>query len=282
MSEGRISRHLSVEQAKHLMVVVSKSDSDAISRGLDALRYGDEGALDGHPLAERGSQGVASLLRTVAGCVSGTPMAAHIVRLAMDAKALADTNPQASCLLASYALHPVEDLWRDANTINDLELDQVARSHGHPHRLRMLRSAKVPLWALEELRVMPPETLWAITPETLVDLAEVSELQGFGRDDLVAQAAGILCLLRILSVLAAAPSDVIELLQLLDLSNDEATVLPALYLQRERVPARACRPPGALVLAQPQVPRAPGRAVPRRPNVEGRCRLRQRGGRLIA
>ncbi|MFF9091478.1 hypothetical protein ACF1BE_35045 [Streptomyces sp. NPDC014991] len=282
MREGRISRYLSVEQAKHLMVAVSKSDSDAISRGLVALRYGVDGALDGHPLAVRGSQGVASLLHTVASRVSGTPMAAHIVRLAMDAKALADTNPQASCLLASYALHPVEELWRDADTVNDLELDQVARSHGHPHRLRMLRSAKVPLWALEELLAMPPEMLWVITPETLVELAEVSELQGLGRDELVAQAAGILCLFRILSVLAAAPSEVIELLQLLDLGNDEAAAMSASYLQRKRAPARACRPPGALVLAQPRVPRAPGRAVPRRSNVEGRCRLRQRGGRLIA
>ncbi|MFF4941964.1 hypothetical protein [Streptomyces rubiginosohelvolus] len=280
MREG--PRYLSVQQAKHLMVAVSKSDSHAISKGLMALRYGADGALDEHPLAARGSQDMASLLRTVAGYVSGTPLAAHVARLAKDAKSLADINPQASCLLASYALHPIEDLWREADTINDLELDQVARSHGHPHRLRMLRSANVPLWALEELRAMPPETLWAIAPETLVDLAEVSEIQGLGRDDLVAQAADVLCLLRILSVLASAPSEVIELLQLLDLGNDEADASFPLYVQHKQAPARACRPPGALVLAEPRVPRAPGHAVPRRPPVEGRCRLRQRGGRLIA
>ncbi|WP_143676473.1 hypothetical protein [Streptomyces sp. EAG2] len=280
MGKVRISKYLSIQQAKQLKAAVPESDYGAIGEGVDVLRYG--GVLDnGHPLAELGDQGRIDFLHAVAARIPGTPVAAHIARMAAQVAMLAD-RPEVSCLLAYYALCPVEDLWRETVDITGLDLEQAVRSHGHPHRLRMLQAANVPLWALEELQGMPAEALWAITPETVVDLAEVSELPGLGLDELIAQAAGTLRLLRVLSLLSAGSSHLIELLQLLDVGNDETDEVPASPIHDVQVSVRVCRPPGALALAEPRVPRAPGRVVPRRPAVEGRDRLRPRGGRLIA
>jgi hypothetical protein len=51
MGKVRISKYLSIQQAKQLMAAVPESDYGAIGEGVDVLRYG--GVLDNvHPLAE--------------------------------------------------------------------------------------------------------------------------------------------------------------------------------------------------------------------------------------
>jgi hypothetical protein len=126
------------------------------------------------------------------------------------------------------------------------------------------------------------DDLGQMTARELVMLAGHASPKVGGRD-LLMEAEAALGLLRTLAVLDVEPGAWNELLSRLAARLEAAE--DASQVGEFVVPPRPCHPPGELVMAQPQIPRAPGCAVPRRSSDRGRRRLRKcggRGGRLAA
>lgn len=279
---------LSVRQARRMMRVLTRADAEAMCRGRNELVYGLNGVPESHPLAAMEPEKRAELVLSVSQRIPDERVAASFRRIAEDIRALGDRHTAASCHLAGIVLEVVWVLWGSVERIGDLEAEQQERIRWHPRRIRMLDSAEVPLWVLGSLQGMSTADLRTLTPEVLLALAGLEDVDSPDRHDgrLLSEARAALRVMRVLALLGAEPPCLNELLVLLAVSirggHDDTS---SSAVQDVSLPARLCHPPGELVLAEPQVPRAPGCAVFRRSIDRDRHQLHKcgaRGRRLTA
>ncbi|MFD9118833.1 hypothetical protein [Streptomyces bottropensis] len=288
----------SLRQAQRLMATVSADAAQAIGHARNCFAHGRSVDVQEHSLADLEVADQVVLLRELAKCVAPeTPFAQLCERRADALLVLAEKvseMPEAneasmprmgSLLLTNQAVEYVARLWRFAEQIEKLQGEQAALGGDHHRRLRVLKAAEIPLWALNALGGMSEDSLKTMTPEKLLELSGRGiagpALAARSSDEtrLLREAEAVLALLRVLVVLGMEPTSWNEFLSRLTARLEADDTVEASRVVEFDVPPRPCRPPGELVTAEPRVPRAPGCAVPRRNRHRGRSRLHHRGGR---
>ncbi|MFH8737129.1 hypothetical protein [Streptomyces sp. NPDC017964] len=190
----------------------------------------------------------------------------------------ADEAVDIRALMIGQPMEWVVHVWRLADQMDELRARQKAWGMGHHRIARALKSARIPLWVVSALDGISRDDLRAMTPDDLVSRANLGDVA-------LAEAAQVLDRLRVIALLGIEPTDWKNFLDQLAARLEAAEEFQASRVAEVSIPPRPCHPPGGLLLTEPRVPRAPGRAVPRRITLQGRCRLHQpggRGGRLTA
>lgn len=277
-------------EAQRLMAAVPAAVANDVWRARCTVMHSHFRNLDSvakHPVVHRTPQQQARLLRSMARCVRDSRFAkmcrdnAALLLVAEDRLAEEDRADEATTVRALTIGMPMEwvvQLWRLADLLSELRARQRAWGEGHHRIARVLRSARIPLWALSALEGISLQDLGAMTPGDLASRAGRSEGS-------LREAAQVLDRLRALALLGIEPADWDEFLGKLAARLEAAEDKRASRVDEVTVPPHPCHPPGALLLTEPRVPRAPGRAVPRRVTTQGRRRLHHaggRGGRLTA
>ncbi|MFI0091852.1 hypothetical protein [Streptomyces bobili] len=253
--------HLSVHQAQRIMSVVPRDVAYAIRRGFVHARYEDGCGLREHPQCNDHVQGLIDSVNFLGKHIADHPLSQWFQEVVTTLTVLKDSRPcsyMSSTVLASHPFELITDLWRSAPRITELHGQEHTWSQGHPRRRNMLAAAGIPLWVLEQLHTADLRSLQNLTPEELIDRAAISGLDryGLGHAKLVEQAHAALRLLRVLMVLAVVQHQLLASWLVADTAGPEHPV------PEPPVPERPCRPPGALLLASPRVPRAPGGPLP--------------------
>ncbi|MFB7512924.1 hypothetical protein [Streptomyces sp. NPDC056144] len=288
----------SLRQARRLMATVSADAADAIRHARNRVVHHSSVELQEYPLANLSVDEQVTLLRELAKCAPRTPFAQLCEDMAGDLRLFAvpindrmmtfpevDVVRSRSLLLTHGAVEFVARLWRLAEQLEELRGQQIALGEGHHRRLRVLKAAEVPLWALNALAVMPEDGLKTMTPKRLLELSDRGDagtaLAARDSDEarLLREAEAVLDLLRVLTVLGMEPTSWNEFLSQLAQRLEPHDTIEASRVMEFEVPPRPCRPPGELVMADPRVPRAPGFGAPRRPSRRGRSQLHHHGRR---
>lgn len=234
-----------------------------------------------HPVVHRAPEEQARLLRSMARCVQDPKFAEMCLELAsgvvtaegrLTELGRADEAVDIRALMIGQPIEWVVQVWRLADQMDELRARQRVWAMGHHRIARALKSARIPLWVVGTLDEISRDDLRAMTPGDLVSRANLGDVG-------LAEAARVLDRLRALVLLGVEPTDWNDFLDQLAVRLEIAEELQASQVAEVSVPPRPCRPPGGLLLTEPRVPRAPGRAVPRRITTQGRCRLHQPGGR---
>nr|WP_128862185.1 hypothetical protein [Streptomyces sp. HB202] len=291
----------SLRQARRLMAAVSADTADAIQQARNHVVHHDSVDLKRYPLADLSLPEQVALLRELVKCAAGSPFADLCEDMAGDLLHFADRASQIpdlpvdmprmrSLMLTNGAVEFVARLWRLADQLDRLQGEEIALGEEHHRRLRVLKAAEIPLWALSALGSMPEDSLKDLTAEKLLALSSqgIAGQALAARDSdqtrLMREAETILTLLRVLAVLGVEPDSWNEFLERLTARVETDDTLEASRVVEFAVPPRPCHPPGELVMAEPMVPRAPGHPVPRRSVHRGRSQLHHHGrrrGRLM-
>ncbi|MEU4889164.1 hypothetical protein [Streptomyces xinghaiensis] len=274
----------SVAEAQKLMAAVPEGVADHVWRARCAVMHSHFARYDSfakHPVVHRGAKEQARLLRSMARCVQGSGFAemcrtnADLLVAAEDRLAeqgRADEAITVRALTLGMPMEWVVQLWRLADVMSELSARQKAWEQGHHRIARVLRSARIPLWAVAALDEISLDELREMTPSDLISRA------GLGESSL-AEAAQVLDRLRVLALLGCEPTAWNILMDTLAACLEAAADVQASHAMERNVPLQPCRSPGGLLRSEPRVPRAPGCAVPRAVTVQGRRRLHQAGGR---
>ncbi|AQU70085.1 hypothetical protein BBN63_31820 [Streptomyces niveus] len=183
-----------------------------------------------------------------------------------------DEATRVRAVMIGLPMEWVVQVWRFADRMDELRARQKAWGRDNHRIARVLRSAHIPLWAVDALDGISIDGLRVMTPSDLLHLA--------GREEVsLAEAAHVLDRLRVLALLGVEPAEWNDLLENLAAQFEAAEGIQVSRVDEVAVPPHPCHPPGALVLAEPRIPRAPGHVVPRRITPQGRRRLHHVGGR---
>jgi hypothetical protein len=249
-----------------------------------------------HPLIDGSGVQRAVLLRALAGCAPGTPfaqfcsqaaeqiVALDLVRTGADANS-GDAYRMVGLTMVGEVMRFVLQAWNAAGRIDALDAQQDAWCARNHRARRVLRAARIPLWVVSALSGVNSEDVRSMTAETLVERAGLSQamVRGFDAEEpspaaLLADAESALRLLRILAALQVEPAAWNSLLEEVAARMEAVADTNATGVGEIPVPPRPCQPPGALILSEPRVPRAPGPVAPRRRIDRDRSRLRHCGG----
>ncbi|MFJ4633416.1 hypothetical protein [Streptomyces sp. NPDC088847] len=229
-------------------------------------RYEDGCGLREHPQCSDRVQSLIDSVNFLGKHIADHPLSQWFQEVVRNLTVLKDSRPCSylpSTVLAGHPFELITELWRSTPRITELHGRENTWSQGHPRRRNMLAAAGMPLWVLEQLHTADLRSLQDLTPEELIERAALRGLDRYGLDHakLVEQAHAALRLLRVLMVLAVVQHQLLASWLAADTAGYE-------WLASEPpVPERPCRPPGALLLASPRVPRAPGSQAP-----HGHCR----------
>jgi hypothetical protein len=256
-----LATYLSVHEAQRLMSAVPKDVAYAVRRKSMHARYEARCGLREHPHCSDHVQDLIDSVNLLSKHIAGHPLTQWFQHVVTNLTALKDSQPCAylvSTILAGLPYALLTDLWQSAPTITALHRQENSWSQGHPRRRSMLAAAGIPLWVLEQLHTADLRSLQNLTPEELIERAAVRGLDHYGLDHttLLEQAHTALRLLRLLMVLAVVQHQLLASWLAADTAAPECPPLQPLVLERP------CKPPGALLLASPRVPRAPGRPAP--------------------
>jgi hypothetical protein len=243
------------------MSAVPKDVAYAIRRVSIHARYEGRCGLREHPHCSDHVQSLIDSVNFLSKHIADHPLSQWFQEVVATLTVLKDSQPcsyLSSTILAGHPFELLTDLWRSAPRITELHSQEHSWSQGHPRRRSMLTAAGIPLWVLEQLHTADLRSLQDLTPEELIKRAAIRGLDRYGLDHakLVEQAHAALRLLRVLMVLAVVRHQLLASWLFADTAGPE---YPAL---EPPVPERPCRPPGALLLASPRVPRAPGSPAP--------------------
>jgi hypothetical protein len=299
----------SLRETKRLMAAVPLDAAQAIGRMRAHVRYGttDESpAVAGdqvqHPLIDGSVAQRAALLKVLAGCAPGTQFA-QVCRTAAEQlvefeKTTASGDNNVNNAFRKYAILIIGNIaqfvlqaWGAAGRIDTLAAQQENLSAGNPRARRVLKAARIPLWAVSTLSKVDTEDLRSMTAMELVRRAGLGQPHSTGfvwlgepsQEILLADAEAALRLMRILATLRLEPTAWNAILEHVAFRLEAYEETCASRVEEVPVPPRPCHPPGGIVLSEPRVPRAPGGAAPRRRIDRDRCQLHRsgrRGGRL--
>ncbi|MFD4829130.1 hypothetical protein ACFWPV_04620 [Streptomyces uncialis] len=279
-----LASSFSVAEAQRLMATVPADVANDVWRARCTVAHShfrNHEHVGLHPVVHRAPEEQARLLRGMARCVKDTVFAEMCLNFAASLATVGNRlaeqgrSDEATAVRALMIGQPMEwvvQVWRLADRMDELRARQNAWGKDHHRIARVLKSAHIPLWAVGALDEISSDELRAMTPSDLADLA------GLGNASL-AEAAHVLNRLRFLALLGIEPTVWNEFLEKLTARLEAAEVLQTSWVEEVLVPPHPCHPPGALVLAEPRVPRAPGHVVPRRITPQGRRRLHHVGGR---
>lgn len=279
-----LARSFSVAEAQRLMAAVPAAVANDVWRARCTAvhsHFPNHPQVGKHPVVHRAPEEQARLLRSMARCVQDPKFAEMCLELASEVVAAEDRlaelgrADEAAALRALMIGQPMEwvvQVWRLEDQMDELRTRQKAWGMGHHRIARALKSARIPLWVVGALDEISRDDLREMTPGDLASRAQ------FG-DVALTEAARVLDRLRALALLGVEPTDWNDFLDQLAARLEAAEDLQASRVAEVSVPPHPCRPPGGLLLTEPRVPRAPGRAVPRRIITQGRRRLHQPGGR---
>lgn len=293
----------SLRQARRLMAAVPADTADAIRQARNHVAHHNSVDLKRYPLADLSVPEQVTLLRELVKCAAGSPfadlcedMAGDLLHFAERASKIPDLRLEPdmprmrSLMLTNGAVEFVARLWRLTDQLDKLQGEEIALGEEHHRRLRVLKAAEIPLWALSALGSMPEDCLKDMTAEKLLVLSgqgiagQALAARDSDQTRLMREAETILTLLRVLAVLGMEPDSWNEFLAQLTARVETHDTLEAPRVVEFAVPPRPCHPPGELVMAEPMVPRAPGHPVPRRSVHRGRSQPHHHGrrrGRLV-
>ncbi|MET7913839.1 hypothetical protein ABZS98_37580 [Streptomyces avermitilis] len=285
-----LAASFSVAEAQRLMAAVPEGVADNVWRARCTVMHHHFKRHDSfakHPVVHKAPHEQARLLRSMARCARGSDFA-EMCRTSADVlvetedrlaeKGRTDEAVTVRALTLGTPMEWVVQLWRLADAMSELQARQKDWGKGHHRIARVLRSARIPLWAVGALDGISLDSLSAMTPGDLLSRAGLGE-------SYLHEAAQVLDRLRVIALLGLEPTAWNMLLDTLAACLEAAADSMASCAEKRDVPLRSCRSPGELLRAEPRVPRAPGCAVPRAVTVQGRRRLHHaggRGGRLTA
>ncbi|QHV83527.1 hypothetical protein C0R01_31370 [Streptomyces albidoflavus] len=279
-----LASSFSVVEAQRLMAAVPADVANDVWRTRCAMMHTHFRSfphVGQHPVVHRAPGEQARLLRAMARCVRDTKFAemclesaAAVVtiegRLADEGRS--DEATRLRALMIGMPMEWVVQVWRFADRMDELRARQKAWGRDNHRIARALRSAHIPLWAVDALGGISIDDLRVMTPSDLLHLA--------GREEVhLTEAAHVLDRLRVLALLGVEPAEWNDLLDSLTVRFEATDGTQVSRVEEVAVPPHPCHPPGALVLAEPRIPRAPGHVVPRRITPQGRRRLHHVGGR---
>ncbi|WP_159401659.1 hypothetical protein [Streptomyces sp. NRRL F-5053] len=278
-----LASSFSVAEAQRLMAAVPADVANDVWRARCTTvhsHFPRHDHVGKHPVVHRTAEEQARLLRSMARCVQDTRFAEMCRDLATDVVTAedrlvelgrADEATGIRALMIGQPMEWVVQVWRIADLMDELRARQRAWGMSHHRIARVLKSARIPMWVVGALDGIAHDDLRAMTAGELVSRAGLGEVW-------LEEAARVLDRLRALALLGVEPADWNEFLEKLAARLEVAEASQSSLVEEVAVPPQPCHPPGALLIAEPRVPRAPGHVVPRRPIHRDRGQLHHHGG----